>query len=69
VVVLLRLLGVCSIPSCDVRMPLEEHVCRTGPGDECFALAVVGTTDEKCVSECPEGTEEDHDSDGASTGW
>jgi hypothetical protein len=61
-------IGVCNIPPCDSRTPLEEHLCRTGPDDECFSLSVVGTDDEICVSECPEGTEEEHTPQGVSTG-
>jgi hypothetical protein len=61
------LIGVCTIPLCSFRTPLEGHLCRVGPNDECFALNVPGTTDQVCVPTCPDGTEEEH-VDGVSTG-
>jgi hypothetical protein len=61
-------LGVCNIPLCSFRTPLANGLCRVRDDDECFSLAVVGTTNEICVVECPEGTEEEHTSEGFATG-
>jgi hypothetical protein len=63
------LLGVCTIPVCSARTPLEGSLCRIGVDDECFVVTMAGTGDQVCVPECPQGTEEEHDPDsGVSTG-
>jgi hypothetical protein len=60
--------GVCDISPCSSRVPLEGHLCRIGPDDECFLYQTPGSEDSVCVPECPFGTEEEHAADEVSTG-
>jgi hypothetical protein len=61
--VLFFILGVCNIPPCTSRTPLEGHLCRITLDDECFAFPIAGTTNWTCVTECPQGTEEGREVD------
>jgi hypothetical protein len=58
--------GVCEIPQCSYRTPLQNHLCRIDLEDECFLYiasnAPPGDTG-VCVPECPFGTEEGNNYD------
>jgi hypothetical protein len=60
--------GICNIPICSLRSPLENALCRTGIDDECFVYTPPGSTEAICVSDCPAGSEEELNAQGASTG-
>jgi hypothetical protein len=60
--------GICEIPQCDLRQPLQNHLCRIDANDECFLYNSQTSEDPICVPECPPGSEEEHDTSGYSTG-
>jgi hypothetical protein len=52
--------GVCSVPLCSLRTPLEGHLCRVGVDEECFVYLPSESTplsQGTCVDQCPRGTE------------
>jgi hypothetical protein len=64
--------GVCSIPVCTSRTPLEGHLCRVSVDEECFVYISSKTaplSEGTCVDVCPAGSEMEFNSSNRPTGF